>query len=79
MVLLGVSAPAFALFVFYLISMMNWAPRDAKLPVRFLSFTYAVLALPFTWYLLAGRPKLNGAMEETSDARKSPVGRKFES
>lgn len=44
-IVLGASAPLFSVFIFALINIMEWSPRDAELPVPMMASVYLVGAL----------------------------------
>ncbi len=52
----GASAPMFATFIFSLIVVMDWGPAEADQPVQWLSFGFALLAVPAAGWMVLRRP-----------------------
>jgi len=48
----GGSAFAFAIFIFVLINLADWGPREATRPVMILSWIYTVAVTPVAWRCL---------------------------
>ncbi len=68
-IVLGASAPLFSVFIFALINIMEWSPRDAELPVPMMASVYLVGALILSF----------GSMIEIWSREKSEAAKTMES